>query len=100
MPANKRPVLPNTRLGNGAAPWHDESADMRPFDFSDRPFIVIWEVTRACRLACRLEGRCAGCRFLEICGGGFRVRAVQVHGNLWASDPACYLSDDEVAATE
>ena len=23
------------------------------FDFNDRPFIVIWEVTRACSLACR-----------------------------------------------
>jgi len=25
----------------------------RDFDFNDRPFIVIWEVTRACSLACR-----------------------------------------------
>jgi radical SAM protein with 4Fe4S-binding SPASM domain len=24
-----------------------------PFDYHDRPFIVIWEVTRACSLACR-----------------------------------------------
>lgn len=26
---------------------------MMRFDFNDRPFIVIWEVTRACSLACR-----------------------------------------------
>ena len=26
---------------------------MKKFDFDDRPFIVIWEVTRACSLACR-----------------------------------------------
>jgi radical SAM protein with 4Fe4S-binding SPASM domain len=26
---------------------------MQNFDFNDRPFIVIWEVTRACSLACR-----------------------------------------------
>lgn len=26
---------------------------MRPFDFAERPFIIIWEVTRACSLACR-----------------------------------------------
>ncbi len=26
---------------------------MKIFDFDDRPFIVIWEVTRACSLACR-----------------------------------------------
>ena len=41
-----------------------------------------------------------GCRFLDLCGGGFRVRAVQVHGNFWASDPACYLTDEEVSAVE
>ena len=48
----------------------------------------------------RLEGKCSGCRFLDVCGGGFRVRAVQVHGNLWAPDPACYLSDEEIAPVE
>ena len=69
-----------------------------------RPFSEIWrdnnnETLSALRnRAGRLEGKCAGCRFLDVCGGGFRVRAVQVHGNLWAPDPACYLSDDEVAA--
>jgi len=35
-----------------------------------------------------------------VCGGGFRVRAVQVHGNLWAPDPACYLSDEEIEPIE
>ena len=69
----------------------------------ERPFSEIWRDTSNETLAAlrnrtgRLEGKCAGCRFLNICGGGFRVRAVQVHGNLWASDPACYLTDDEVA---
>jgi radical SAM protein with 4Fe4S-binding SPASM domain len=45
-----------------------------------------------------LKGRCAKCRFLKICGGGFRVRALQVHGDLWAPDPACYLTDEEIAS--
>ena len=69
-----------------------------------RPFSEIWRDTSNETLSAlrnragRLEGKCAGCRFLDVCGGGFRVRAVQVHGNLWAPDPACYLSDDEVAA--
>jgi radical SAM protein with 4Fe4S-binding SPASM domain len=40
-------------------------------------------------------GKCAGCKFLPICGGGFRVRALQVHGDVWASDPACYLTEAE-----
>jgi radical SAM protein with 4Fe4S-binding SPASM domain len=30
-----------------------EAFSMMRFDFDDRPFIVIWEVTRACSLACR-----------------------------------------------
>ena len=69
-----------------------------------RPFSEIWrdpsnETLSALRNRTgRLEGKCAGCRFLNICGGGFRVRAVQVHGNLWASDPARYLSEQEIAA--
>lgn len=43
-----------------------------------------------------LKGRCGSCGFKEICGGSFRVRAWQVHGDPWASDPACYLSDQEI----
>ena len=34
-------------------------------------------------------------RFLNDCGGGCRVRAVLVHGNLWAPDPACQVTDEE-----
>ncbi|HET9029916.1 MAG TPA: SPASM domain-containing protein, partial [Candidatus Aquilonibacter sp.] len=45
----------------------------------------------------RLHGRCAGCRFLPLCGGNFRARAYNLTGDLWASDPACYLSDEEIA---
>ena len=45
-----------------------------------------------------LEGRCSGCRFLDICNGNFRVRAEAAHGRVWASDPACYLTDQEIAA--
>jgi len=42
-------------------------------------------------------GRCATCRWLDICGGNFRVRAEAVTGDLWAPDPACYLTDEEIA---
>ncbi len=70
----------------------------------DRPFSEIWRDKTNPVLAelrnrnGRLEGRCSQCRFLGSCGGGFRVRAVQVYNNLWASDPACYLNDEEIAA--
>ncbi len=43
-----------------------------------------------------VTGRCAHCRFLDICGGNFRARAEAVTGNIWASDPACYLTDQEI----
>ncbi len=44
-----------------------------------------------------LTGRCSTCRYLDICNGNFRVRAEAVHGDVWAPDPACYLTDDEIA---
>jgi Fe-coproporphyrin III synthase len=44
-----------------------------------------------------VTGRCATCRWLDICGGNFRVRAEAVTGDVWAPDPACYLTDDEIA---
>ncbi len=46
-----------------------------------------------------LKGRCARCRFLDLCGGNFRARAEAVTGDPWAPDPACYLTDDEIGLT-
>jgi 12,18-didecarboxysiroheme deacetylase len=42
-----------------------------------------------------LHGRCTDCRWLDVCGGNFRVRAEAV-GDLWGPDPACYLTDEEI----
>ncbi len=46
-----------------------------------------------------VQGRCAACRWLDICGGNFRVRAEALTGDVWAPDPACYLTDEEIAQT-
>jgi radical SAM protein with 4Fe4S-binding SPASM domain len=43
-----------------------------------------------------VKGRCALCRYLDVCGGNFRVRAEAVTGDIWEADPACYLSDKEI----
>lgn len=43
-----------------------------------------------------LKGRCSGCKFLGMCGGGLRARAEMAHGDPWESDPACLLTDDEI----
>jgi len=46
-----------------------------------------------------VTGRCAKCRWLDICGGNFRVRAEAATGDLWAPDPACYLTDEEIGVS-
>jgi len=67
-----------------------------------RPFGEIWTDTTDPLLAGLkdrkplLKGRCAECRYLDICNGNFRVRAEEVHGDVWAPDPACYLTDEEI----
>jgi radical SAM protein with 4Fe4S-binding SPASM domain len=72
----------------------------------DRPFSQIWSDNSNSLLAGLrnrlplLKGRCGACKFKEVCGGSFRVRALQVHGDPWAEDPACYLTDEEIGLTE
>ncbi len=44
----------------------------------------------------RLKGRCSKCKFLSVCNGNFRTRAEARTGDYWASDPACYLTDEEI----
>lgn len=68
----------------------------------DRPFSEIWTDLGNPLMAMlkdkkrHVKGRCAVCRWLDICGGNFRVRAEAVTGDLWAPDPACYLTDEEI----
>jgi len=43
-----------------------------------------------------LKGRYARCQYLDLCNGNLRVRADVVFGDVWAEDPACYLTDSEI----
>jgi radical SAM protein with 4Fe4S-binding SPASM domain len=43
-----------------------------------------------------LNGRCRECGFLRVCNGNLRVRAEHATGDRWGSDPACYLTDEEI----
>ena len=67
-----------------------------------RPFSHIWLDTSNELMAAlkdkrpHVKGRCRQCRWLDICGGNFRVRAEAVTGDLWTPDPACYLTDAEI----
>ncbi|MQA54570.1 heme d1 biosynthesis radical SAM protein NirJ [Pseudomonas piscis] len=42
-----------------------------------------------------VTGRCASCRWLDICNGNTRTRAWAA-GDLWGQDPGCHLSDEEI----
>lgn len=44
----------------------------------------------------RMTGPCGECQWFKLCGGGFRTRAAFANGNLWGSDPGCYLSEEEI----
>ena len=43
-----------------------------------------------------MTGRCASCKWLNVCAGNFRARAESFYDDLWAPDPACYLTDEEI----
>lgn len=47
-----------------------------------------------------LKGRCGDCTFKTVCGGNTRIRALQITGDPWAEDPACYLSNAEIGIEE
>ena len=47
-----------------------------------------------------LKGRCGACAFQAVCGGNTRIRALQVTGDPWAEDPACYLSNAEIGVDQ
>jgi 12,18-didecarboxysiroheme deacetylase len=99
----------NSGRGIGCVSWDGQvHADQfwRHHSFgnvSQRPFSAIWTDLSEPLMA-RLKdkkryvtGRCAACRWLDTCGGNFRVRAEALTGDLWAPDPACYLTDQEIA---
>ncbi|MFB6251924.1 MAG: TIGR04347 family pseudo-SAM/SPASM protein [Halobellus sp.] len=67
----------------------------------DRPFGAIWEDESNPLLGAlrnrekHLTGRCGTCRHQDICRGGSRLRALAVEGDVFGSDPQCYLTRDE-----
>lgn len=48
----------------------------------------------------KIGGKCENCGYLSICNGGSRSRAYAIHDDLWAEDPSCYLSDEEIKNEE
>ena len=77
--------------------WHYSLGNVRQRKFGD-----IWTDTSEPLLMglknrkSLLKGRCARCQYLDLCNGSLRVRAEAVFGDVWAEDPACYLTDTEI----
>lgn len=89
----------------------DETGEVHPDQFwrhysagnvTRKPFSEIWAqptdplLRDLRRRRSLLKGRCGRCSYLDICNGNLRVRAEAVYGDIWAEDPACYLTDDEI----
>ncbi len=67
----------------------------------EQPFSAIWTGDDPMLAALRtrprpLKGRCGACAHKAVCGGNTRIRALQLTGDPWAEDPACYLDDREI----
>jgi 12,18-didecarboxysiroheme deacetylase len=68
----------------------------------ERPFSEIWSdlsnplMKQIKEKKLHVKGRCGQCTWLDVCAGNFRVRAEAVTDDLWAPDPACYLTDAEI----
>lgn len=97
-----------TGVAIGAVDWY---GDVHPDQFTqnhtfgnvkERKFGDIWTDTAQPILSGLknrkplLKGRCAQCRWLDICNGNFRARAEAVTGDFWVADPACYLTAEEI----
>ncbi|MBD3320150.1 MAG: SPASM domain-containing protein, partial [Chitinivibrionales bacterium] len=95
-------------VGIGCVSWDGSvHADQfwRHYTFGNvlnRPFSEIWTDRSDPVMAGlkekkkHVKGRCAKCKYLDVCGGNFRVRAEAVYGDIWAQEPACYLTDKEI----
>lgn len=102
----------NSGRGIGCISWDGEvhpDQFWREISFGnvkDRPFSEIWTdeknefLMKMKDKKKHVKGRCAECRWLDICAGNFRARAESVANDPWDSDPACYLTDEEIKKEE
>lgn len=89
----------------------DPKGDVHPCQFwqdytlgnvKETPFSRIWTgqdplLAKLREKKKHLKGRCARCSFNQVCGG-CRIRAKEVFGDIWEEDPACYLTEEEIAS--
>lgn len=77
--------------------WRGASLGQLP----EQPFAEVMRHPLREQLKNRVElltGRCGSCAWKGLCRGSHRERALAVSGDMWGSDPACVLRDEEVAS--
>ena len=80
--------------------WHYSFGNVK-----ERPFGEIWEDTSDPLMRGLkdrrglLKGRCGRCSFVDLCNGNLRIRAETAYGDVWAEDPACYLTEEEISVS-
>jgi 12,18-didecarboxysiroheme deacetylase len=99
----------STGIGIGCVSWDGSvHADQfwRHYSFGnvkERSFQEIWTDTSDELMAglknrkSKLTGKCGRCVWQDICNGNFRVRAEAVYNDVWAEDPACFLTEEEIS---
>lgn len=101
----------STGIGIGCVSWNGEvhpDQFWRHYTFGnirEKKFSEIWTDTSDELMAGlknrkplikKYANRCAKCKWLDVCNANFRVRAEAVYDHIWADDPACYLTDEEI----
>ncbi|MGI5912056.1 MAG: radical SAM protein [Syntrophomonadaceae bacterium] len=77
--------------------WQDYTVG----NIKEKTFSEIWNSDDELMVMLRekekhVKGKCARCNYNSLCSG-CRIRARAVYGDLWAEDPACYLSEAEIS---
>lgn len=77
--------------------WQDYSIG----NVRETPFSTLWLSDDPLLVKLRekhlhVKGKCGACGFVRYCAG-CRIRARAAYGDMWAEDPACYLTGEETA---
>lgn len=80
--------------------WQDYSVG----NIREKPFSEIWTSDDELMVKLRekekhVTGKCGSCNYKSLCAG-CRIRARAVYGDIWAEDPACYLTAAELSIAE
>jgi radical SAM protein with 4Fe4S-binding SPASM domain len=72
-------------------------------NIKDRAFKTIWEnpdelVLNKLRNKSKFaDERCLKCKWFDLCKGNFRFLNAETDDKYWLNEPACYLTDEEIA---